>query len=104
VGSLQEVAHSYLSEVDEILERFESHREEFEALDADELIRRAREGSVQVFDVRPPREFEAGHLPGAINVPLGQLEHVYAQLPKDSAIVAYCRGKFNGVRGCRLFE
>jgi rhodanese-related sulfurtransferase len=94
VVSLQSVAHRHLSEVDEILERFASHREEFEALDADELMKRAREGSVQVFDVRPPREFEAGHLPGAINVPLSQLEKALEDLPKGTQIVAYCRGKY----------
>jgi rhodanese-related sulfurtransferase/predicted transcriptional regulator len=94
VASLQSVAHSHLSEVDEILERFASHREEFEALDADELIKRARNGTVQVFDVRPPREFEAGHLPGAVNVPLSQLEQAFQALPKDTRIVAYCRGKY----------
>lgn len=94
VVSLQSVAHRHLSEVDEILERFASHREEFEALGAEELMKRAREGSVQVFDVRPPREFEAGHLPGAVNVPLSQLEKALEGLPKDTQIVAYCRGKY----------
>lgn len=94
VGSLQAVAHRYLSEVDEILERFASHHEEFEPLGADELIRRVREGSVSVFDVRPPKEFEAGHLPGAVNVPLSQLEDAFQHLPEGTTIVAYCRGKY----------
>lgn len=94
VGSLQTVAHRYLSEVDEILERFASHHEEFEPLDAAELIKRAREGSVTVFDVRPPKEFGAGHVPGAVNVPLNQLEDAIAKLPKDATVVAYCRGKY----------
>lgn len=94
VGALQNVAHTHLSEVDEILEQFDSHRHEFEALNADELMRRAREGSIQVFDVRPPREFDAGHLPGAVNVPLSKLEETFATLPKDASVVAYCRGKY----------
>lgn len=94
VASLQSVAHRYLSEVDEILDRFASHQEEFEALDANELIKRAREGSVMVFDVRPPKEFEVGHLPGAVNVPLRLLEEHVKNLPADMTVVAYCRGKY----------
>lgn len=94
VASLQEVAHEYLSEVDEILERFASHHEEFEALDAAELIKRARDGSVVVFDVRPPKEYETGHLPGAVNVPLSQLEETVKTFPPEVEVVAYCRGKY----------
>ncbi len=94
IVAMQQVAHRHLSEVDEILERFTSHREEFEALGAEELMERVRNGSVQVFDVRPPREFEAGHLPGAVNVPLSQLEQAFENLPKDVQVVAYCRGKY----------
>ncbi len=94
VASLQTVAHKYLSEVDEILDRFTSHHEEFEPLDADELIKRARDGSVTVLDVRPPKEFGVGHLPGAVNVPLNQLEKMFKTLPADTKVVAYCRGKY----------
>lgn len=94
IGMVQSVAHRYLSEVDEILERFTSHQEEFEPLDAAELIKRVHEGSVMVFDVRPAREYEAGHLPEAISVPLSQLEETISKLPKGCTVVAYCRGKY----------
>jgi DNA-binding transcriptional ArsR family regulator len=94
VASVQELAHNHLSEVDEILERFASHHEEFEALDAEELLKRARAGSVLVYDVRPPKEFNTGHLPGAINVPLSQLEDAIKASPPGVDIVAYCRGKY----------
>jgi rhodanese-related sulfurtransferase len=94
VASLQQVAHTYLSEVDEILERFASHHEEFEALDASELIKRARDGSVVVFDVRPQKEYDTGHLPGSVNVPLSQLEEAIKAYPPEVEIVAYCRGKY----------
>ena len=94
VVALQNVAHKYLSEVDDILERFASHNEEFEPLDGDELMKRARDGSVMVFDVRPAKEFETGHLPGAVNVPLNKLEEVSKDFPTDKTVVAYCRGKY----------
>jgi rhodanese-related sulfurtransferase len=94
VASLQQVAHKHLSEVDEILERFASNYDEFEPLDANELIKRAREGSVLVFDVRPKKEFDAGHLPGAVNIPLNQLEEAMKAAPPQLGVVAYCRGKY----------
>ena len=61
---------------------------------ADELLERAREGLVTVLDVRPPEEYAAGHLPGAVNVPLNELETQLDTLDLDTGqeIVAYCRG------------
>lgn len=94
VVALQTVAHKYLSEVDDILERFASHKEEFEPLNGEELMKRARDGSVMVFDVRPAKEFETGHLPGAVNVPLNKLEEASKDFPADKTIIAYCRGKY----------
>jgi DNA-binding transcriptional ArsR family regulator len=94
VGLVQEVAHHHLSEVDEIVERFASHGKEFEALAAPELLDRARRGEVVVVDVRPRLEFNAGHLPGAINVPLPELERRLKELANDVEVVAYCRGRY----------
>src|SRR3970282_2222770 len=61
---------------------------------ADELLARARKGLVTVLDVRPPEEYAAGHLPGAINVPLERLEGYLAKLPKRREGVAYGRGPY----------
>jgi ArsR family transcriptional regulator len=49
---------------------------------------------VLVLDVRPPEEYAAGHLPGAVNIPIKQLENRLAELPKRKEIVAYCRGPY----------
>ncbi|MEG3641322.1 rhodanese-like domain-containing protein [Magnetococcus sp. PR-3] len=65
-----------------------------EPMPVDELLVRAREGSVTVLDVRPPEEYAAGHLPGAINIPLKELEARLAQLPSGQEVVAYCRGPY----------
>lgn len=65
-----------------------------EPISRDELAERLREGGVSVLDVRPGDEFALGHLPGAINVPLDELETRLADLPKDQEIVAYCRGPY----------
>ena len=67
-------------------------RDELEPVSRTELLERLRAGSATVLDVRPEDEFEQGHLPGALNIPLSQLERRLAQLPPDREIVAYCRG------------
>lgn len=94
VNTIQSVAHHHLSEVEEIVSRFASHQAEFEALVATELLQRVQRGEVVVVDVRPPFEFNAGHLPGAINIPLPDLEQRLKEFPKDIEVVAYCRGRF----------
>lgn len=91
---VQGVAHRHLSEVEEIVERFASHNAEFEELAAPELLRRVERGEVVVVDVRPRLEFDAGHLPGALNLPLPELERRLKELPSDVAVVAYCRGRY----------
>lgn len=94
VQRLQAVSQKYLAEVDEVLERFQSHAAEFEALSMDELIERAQAGEIVVLDVRPPAEYASGHLPNATNIPLMQLAERTSELPKDKPIVAYCRGRY----------
>lgn len=94
VGMVQGVAHRHLAEVEEIVRRFDSHNAEFEALAAPELLKRVERGEVVVVDVRPRLEFDAGHLPGALNVPLPDLERRLKDLPRNVEIVAYCRGRY----------
>ena len=65
-----------------------------EQVDLVELLRRAESGDVVVLDVRPAPEYAAAHLPGAVNIPLEQLEDRLAELPADREVVAYCRGAY----------
>jgi len=65
-----------------------------DAVARDELLRRARTGKVVVLDVRPTTEYTAGHIPGAVSVPLEELQHRLEELPADVEIVAYCRGAY----------
>ena len=65
-----------------------------ESMPREELVRRAREGSVTVLDVRPPAEYAAGHLPGAVNVPLKELKKRISEFDPQREIVAYCRGPY----------
>ena len=66
--------------------------EEVEAIDRDELIARMRRGEIELVDVRPAGEFEAGHIEGARSIPLEELEQHLEDLPSDREVVAYCRG------------
>lgn len=88
------VAEHRLAEVDKLVREFIGHRDEMEAVPAREVLDRAKRGLVLVLDVRPPEEFAAGHVPGAVNIPVKELESRLASLPKRKEIVAYCRGPY----------
>ncbi|WP_054248960.1 ArsR/SmtB family transcription factor [Rhodococcus opacus] len=60
----------------------------------DQLLERARSGKVTVLDVRPREEYQAGHIPGAVSIPIDELADRLADLPEDQEIVAYCRGAY----------
>lgn len=68
--------------------------EDTDGVDSAELLRRIRTGDVVVLDVRPTPEYAAGHLPGAVHIPLEQLADRLADLPRDQQIIAYCRGRY----------
>lgn len=91
---LRTVAESRLAEVRQLVNEFLGDRQALEAVRADELLARAKKGLVTVLDVRPPEEYAAGHVPGAINVPMEKLEGYLAKRPKKREIVAYCRGPY----------
>lgn len=65
-----------------------------EAIGRDELVARMERGDIVLVDVRPHREFVAGHIPGALSIPLGELEARLSELPAGLDVVAYCRGRF----------
>lgn len=68
--------------------------DDFGAVDLDDLRRRSVTGEIVVLDVRPAAEFAAGHLPGAVHIPLDDLPDRLGELPTDREIVAYCRGTY----------
>ena len=92
--SLCHLAESRLAEVERATRDFLQERGQMEPVDRVALIERVRDGAVTVLDVRPPEEYRAGHIPGAISVPLSELKHRLAELPRDREIVAYCRGPY----------
>src|SRR6516165_4616466 len=80
------------AEIARVMATYFRARDELEPVSRIELLDRLRAGAVTVLDVRPEDEFRQGHLPGALNIPLAQLERRLAELPPDREIVAYCRG------------
>jgi len=94
VECLRRVAERRIAEVDRLVNTYLTVKDNLEPLPARELLDRAREGLVTVIDVRPAEEYAAGHLPGAINIPLDQLEARLADLPQNAEVVAYCRGPY----------
>ncbi len=91
---LRRVAEQQLGEVEQALDAYRDRRYEFESVSIDQLRERQSHGEAILLDVRPTAEYAAGHLPGAISIPLDELEGRLSELPADKHIIAYCRGPF----------
>lgn len=82
------------AEVDRLVRVYLTGRDGLEPVRRETLLERARAGTVLVVDVRPSEEYRAGHVPGAISVPLSELERRLGELTSDKEVVAYCRGPY----------
>jgi rhodanese-related sulfurtransferase len=91
---LRRLAESRLAEVQHVTRQYLEERGALDAVDNDELVRRVRDGEVTLIDVRPREEYVAGHIPGAISVPLADLPKRIGELRKRRDVVAYCRGPY----------
>ncbi len=94
LGSIRHVAERNLAEVERVVASYFRERDGLEPVSRQELVRRMRRGLVSVIDVRPEEEFAAGHIAGAINVPLKDLARRLKELPPTAEVVAYCRGPY----------
>ena len=115
--SLRNVAEKRLAELDRLVLEHFGDRSAAEAVGMTELLARARKGGVVILDTRPAHEFAAGHIVGALSVPIEELHKRLKKLPKNKEYVAYCRGPYciyadqavellraNGRRAQRLLE
>ena len=91
---VRQVAEEHLLELRHALQQMVAEPDTLTQVGRKELLAQARRGEVVVLDVRPPAEFDAGHLPFARSVPLAELAQRLGELPRDVEIVAYCRGPF----------
>lgn len=92
--ALRRLAETRLAEVEAVTRTYLEDRDELEPIHSDELVRRARAGEVTVLDVRPAEEYQAGHIAGALSIPVTELEARIKELPANREIVAYCRGPY----------
>jgi rhodanese-related sulfurtransferase/DNA-binding MarR family transcriptional regulator len=92
--TLRGIAERNLAEVERIVASYFRGRDQLEPVSARELTRRMRDGLVTVVDVRPAEEFLAGHIPGALNIPVNELGRRIKELPAAQEVVAYCRGPY----------
>ena len=93
--TLRTLAASRLAEVERLAAAYLGGRDELEPLTREELARRLQDGDPpMLLDVRPAAEHAAGHLPGAVSIPVDELRRRLAELPGDREIVAYCRGPY----------
>jgi rhodanese-related sulfurtransferase len=93
--ALRTLAASQLADVEHLAATYLGDRDELEPVTREELARRLDDGDdLVVLDVRPAAEHTAGHLPGAVSIPVGELRRRLAELPRDREIVAYCRGPY----------
>jgi rhodanese-related sulfurtransferase/DNA-binding transcriptional ArsR family regulator len=92
LNALRGVGEQNIAEVERLINTYLTVKDTLEPVPAEELLDRVRKGLVTVLDVRPPDEYEAGHIAGAVNVPLARLERHFNQLKPRKEVVAYCRG------------
>jgi rhodanese-related sulfurtransferase len=93
--TLRTLAASRLAEVERLAAAYLGARDELEPVTREELARRLQDDDdLVVLDVRPAAEYAAGHLPGAVSIPVAELRRRLAELPGDREIVAYCRGPY----------
>lgn len=92
--ALRLTTERHTAEVDRIVSGYFNQRDSLEPISRRELLARTKQGLVTVLDVRPVEEYQAGHIPGAINLPLGDLKKRLKDLPKEQEIIAYCRGPY----------
>ena len=91
---LRRTGQRHISEVNDVVVGYFKDRDSLEPVSRKQLLRRSKDGLVTVLDVRPSEEYEVGHIPGALNIPLKEIEHCLASLPKGQEIIAYCRGEY----------
>src|SRR5262249_43995309 len=92
--TLRGLAEARLDEIAQVTRSFFEERDAMEPVDRDVLVDRVRRGEVTLLDVRPVEEFRAGHIPGAVSIPVAELKRRLASLPKLREVVAYCRGPY----------
>lgn len=92
VSVVKELGFRKIAEIELLISDFKTDKDVLESLTIDDLLARSKKEKIVLIDVRPLEEFEAGHIPNAVSIPLDQLKKRMKDLPKGKTIIAYCRG------------
>jgi rhodanese-related sulfurtransferase/DNA-binding transcriptional ArsR family regulator len=92
--AVRRTAERGVAEIDKVVQSYFHARDSLEPVSQEDLANRLRDGVVTLIDVRPGEEFAAGHIPGAVNIPLDELPRRLGELPADRTVIAYCRGPY----------
>jgi rhodanese-related sulfurtransferase/DNA-binding transcriptional ArsR family regulator len=92
--ALETLGHSRLADVQQVVHSYLDGHDDLEPVTFGELRRLMRDDDVTVVDVRPVEEYQAGHIPGAVSVPVPELKRRLGELPKNREVIAYCRGRY----------
>ena len=92
--SIRQLGIDRMAEMDKVIKDYREGKNSLEVLNMDELLDRMKLKNVVLLDVRPTNEFEKGHIPGALNVPIDELTKRLKKLPKTKEYIAHCRGSF----------
>ena len=92
--ALESLGHRRLTDVQSVVQLYLDGRDQLEAVTLKELRRLIRDGEVTVVDVRPAEEFHAGHIPGALSIPVPELKRRMREIARDREVIAYCRGRY----------
>ena len=92
--ALEALGHSRLADVQHVVRLYLDGRDQLEPVTFKELRQLMRDGDVTILDVRPTDEYEAGHIPGALSVPVPELKRRLREIPKNREVIAYCRGRY----------
>jgi rhodanese-related sulfurtransferase len=94
LSSLRGTSERHIGEVNRVVTGYFNERDTLEPISRDELRERSKKGLVTVIDVRPAEEYEFGHIPGAINMPVEDIEKCIKDIPAGQEVIAYCRGPY----------
>ncbi len=93
-AAIRSVAEDHVAQLDDLAASYLGDRSALQSVTRSELRQRLQSGDVTVIDVRPQQEYASGHIPGAISLPVKELDKRLDQLPNDRTVVAYCRGPY----------
>jgi rhodanese-related sulfurtransferase/DNA-binding transcriptional ArsR family regulator len=91
---IEALGHRRFADVQQMVQLYMDQRDQLDPVTSKELQKLMKDGSVVVVDVRPEEEFRAGHIPGALSIPVPELKRRMREIPKNREVIAYCRGQY----------